>query len=164
MIYDETLYKGTFKASDLKMIQRLQMAYSKLGEEAIATEGSIYTIKSSDLKSAYINLFGKDDYEPTSFNIMDVNFVYSPNKNEYIAIVTNPINENIKYDLFDITEDDNYITMKAYVYKVIDGKAFNIQSNKEVGDTTNLANLKTKLSIATFKFTKDKYFYSITNE
>ena len=164
-IYDSSLYKGTVKATDMKMINKLQMAYSTLSDTDKEVDGSIVTIKPSALRAAYIKLFGTDDFEPTSFNIYNINFVYSPNKNEFIAIINVPNTEDIKYEVYDGSVDENYIILKAYVAKIQDNKVYNVATDKALGDYTNgLNDYKTKLSTVTFRFTKDKNFYSITNE
>jgi hypothetical protein len=164
-VYDYNLYKNNPKVDDLSMITKLQMAYSKLKESDIETDGSILTIKSSTLRSAYIELFGKDDYEPTSFNIYNINFIYSPNKNEYIAIVSVPNTEDVAYHAFDASEDDNYIIVKAYVAKIDNNKVFNIINNRQIGEYNNdIVKYANRLTVVTFRFTKDKNFYSMTVE
>ena len=164
-IYDSALYKGTVKATDMKMINKLQMAYSTLTDADKELDGSIITIKPSALRGAYIKLFGTDDFEPTSFNIYNINFVYSPNKNEFIAIINVPNTEDVKYEVYDGSEDENYIILKAYVAKIQDNKIFSITADKALGDYNNSLNdYKTKLSTVTFRFTKDKNFYSMTVE
>ena len=164
-VYDYTLYKGSIKAINMNMASKLQMAYSTLKEEDMEIEGTIITISSDKLRDAYIKLFGTDDYTPESFDIYNIKFVYSPNKNEYIAILSLSNTEDVKYEAYEANEDSEYITVKAYVAKVIDGKVYNVVTNKLLGDYTHgLNDYKTKLSVVTFKFTKDKHFYSIASE
>ena len=163
-VYDLSLYKGTVKASDMKMINKIQMAYSMLKEDDVEQDGTIYTISDSKIKNAYNELFGTNDYESTSFNIYNLSFVYSPNKNEYLAIMAVPNTEDIYNSVFDVTVDDNYINIKAYTGYVNNGKVRNITNNKELGNYDNVESFKDKLSVVTYKFTKDKNFYSLTVE
>ena len=164
-VYDYSLYKGTVKVSDMSMINRLQTAYSTLTDADIDQDGSIYIIKSSTMKNAYVKLFGVDNYEPTSFNVYNINFIYSPNKNEYIAIVDQPNTEDVIYEAFDADEDDNYILVRAYAAKISNNKVYNVVSGKELGAYSNsLENYKNKLTVVTFRFTKDKNFYSLSDE
>lgn len=163
-VYDLSLYKGSTKASDMKMINKIQMAYSMLKEEDIEQEGPIFTIQDSKLKKAYNELFGTDDYQSTSFNIYNLSFVYSPNKNEYIAILAVPNTEDIYNSVFDVTVDDNYINVKTYTGYINNGKVHNIINNKDLGSYDNIETIKEKLPVVTYKFTKDKNFYSLTVE
>jgi hypothetical protein len=163
-VYDLSLYKGTVKASDMKMINKIQMAYSMLKEDDVEQDGTIYTISDSKIKNAYNELFGTNDYESISFNIYNLSFVYSPNKNEYLAIMAVPNTEDIYNSVFDVTVDDNYINVKAYTGYVNNGKVRNITNNKELGNYDNVESFKDKLSVVTYKFTKDKNFYSLTVE
>ena len=164
-IYDYSLYRTDTKVEDLTMVQKLQMAYSTLTDSEVEVDGSIVTIKSATLRSAYIKLFGTDDYEPTSFNIYNLSFVYSTNKNEFIAIVTNQNTEDVAYEVYDAGLDGEYIYVKAYAAKLTNGKVYNLRNGRIIGNATNkLSDYGNRLSTITVRFNKDKNFYSITNE
>ena len=164
-IIDVNLYKGSNNINTFTTEQKLQIAYSTLTPSDITNEGSIHSIKSSVLRNAYAKMFDINTYEDKTFDVFDVKFVYSQLKDEYIAIYDTLGTENILYEIYDITEDDNNIIVKAYVGKVLDNKLFNIQTNKEVANYTGtLADHKAKLSSSTFRFTKDRKFFSISNE
>ena len=164
-IYDYSLYKKSTKASDMTKVQRLQMAYSTLTDDDMTIDGTIISIKSSTMREAYVKLFGKDDYEAESFNIYNLNFVYSLAKNEYIGIMYENNTEDVVYELIDANVDDDYIMLKAYVAKVSDGRIYNIKTNREIGNTSHkISEYANKVNVVTFRFTKDKAFYSVTGE
>ena len=164
-IYDYSLYKDFHKASDLTMVQKLQIAYSKLSDADIVVDGSIISIKSSVLRDNYIRLFGTDDYEPTSFNIYNLNFAYSATKNEYIGIVYTDNVEDVAYEVFDAGVEQDIIYVKAYAARLNNGKVYNLKNGRMVGNATDkLSDYGNKLSTITIRFNKDKNFVSITNE
>ena len=69
------------------------------------------------------------------------------------------------YELIDATEENDRIILKAYVAKISNGKIYNIKNSKEIGSTSNkLSDYSNKLNVVTFKFTKDKVFYSVSCE
>ena len=164
-IYDYSLYKTNATASELTMVQKIQMAYSTLSESDFEVDGSIITIKSTTLRSAYIKLFGTDDYEATSFSIYNINYVYSVNKNEYIAIVSSENTEDVQYEVYDAGIDGDNIYVKAYAAKVQNGRLYNLRSGRMIGYSSNkLSDYGNRLSTVVIRFNQDKNFYSITNE
>ena len=164
-IYDYSLYKKSIKASDMTNVQKLQIAYSTLTDDDKELDGSIITIKSSTLSKAYKDVFGTDDFKDESFNVYNLNFVFSLAKNEYIGIMYVENTDDVVYELIDANEDDNYIILKAYVAKVSNGKIYNIKTNRELGSTSHkISEYGNKASIVTFKFTKDKVFHSVSCE
>ena len=164
-IYDYSLYKDFHKASDLTMVQKLQMAYSKLSDADITVDGSIISIKSSVLRDNYIRLFGTDDYEPVSFSIYNLNFAYSATKNEFIGIVYTDNVEDVAYEVFDAGVEEDIIYVKAYAARLNNGKVYNLKNGRLVGNAVDkLSDYGNKLSVITVRFNKDKNFVSITNE
>lgn len=163
-IYDLNLYKGSYKIADLEMSKRLTIAYSTLSKDDIEVDGAINTLRASLLKNAYTKLFGLDDYENVSFTADNLNYIYSTNKNEYIAIVSDDNKQDIKYELSDVWVDDNNIYVKAYAALVNDKKIYNVITNKEVGGIDDkLSDHSAKLSTLVFTFNKDKKLIEIGN-
>ena len=163
-IYDLNLYKGSYKIADLEMSKRLTIAYSTLSKDDIEVDGAINTLRASLLKNAYTKLFGLDDYENVSFTANNLNYIYSTNKNEFIAIVSDDNKQDIKYELSDVWVDDNNIYVKAYVALVNDKKIYNVITNKEVGGIDDkLSDHSAKLSTVVFTFNKDKKLIEIGN-
>lgn len=163
-IYDLSLYTGTNNISDMELSKRLTIAYSLLSKDDIEVDGTINILRASLLKSAYTKLFGLDDYENTAFSVNGLNYIYSNNKNEYIAIKGDDYNKDIKYELADASVDDNNIYVKAYVALTQDKKIYNVITEKEVGGIDDkLSDHKAKLSTITFVFNKDKKLIGLSN-
>ena len=162
-ITDANLFKGNISVSNLSMEQRLNLVYSTLSKDDVEVDGTINTLRSSTLKSAYSKLFGTDDYEAKNFNVLNLNYIYSTNKNEFIAIQTEENKDIYKLDLVDASDDDNNIYVKALAYRIVDDKAYSITLNKEIGSVEDLAKFEGKLDTITLVFNKDKKLIGFIN-
>ena len=161
VITDTTLLNDNYKLNDIKMPDRLKLAYNTLKNDKISIEGSIYMVSSSDLKTSYDKLFNTDDYIAQDFTINNLEYKYSSKTDAFIAINNKEVNgDNIIFEIDNIIEDESYVYVEVitalkkndYIYNIN-----NLDSSivKDKGNIT-LSKYKTSLTKNRFIFEKEK--------
>ena len=161
VITDTTLLNDNYKLNDIKMPDRLKLAYNTLKNDKISIEGSIYMVSSSDLKTSYDKLFNTDDYIAQDFTINNLEYKYSSKTDAFIAINNKELNgDNIIFEIDNIIEDESYVYVEVitalkkndYIYNIN-----NLDSSivKDKGNIT-LSKYKTSLTKNRFIFEKEK--------
>ncbi|HQC83694.1 MAG TPA: hypothetical protein PLB45_02315 [Bacilli bacterium] len=168
-ITNYSLYAGTSVFKGVDMSDKLSIAYKTLGTTSMSKDGIIYTIPGENLKNAYINLFGLNDYSPVNFKVDNITFAYSSSNDQYMAVVNNTDEDKIVYGITNITEDDTYLYVYTRVGSVRDNKLYSpLDTTSPICDysaSLSLSDLRS-LPIITYSFLKgDKYYlYSLSSE
>lgn len=122
------LLKGNYNIKEIPAADKLAMVYKTLGTNVISVEGTIYTIDEEHIINAYQELFGSiDDYVGTDFTVDSLNFAYSVSGKKYISVAKK--NEKIEFvvnKIMDIKENNDTLTIDAYVGVVKDDKLYSI--------------------------------------
>lgn len=142
-ISDTSLLKNKTVISELPMSSKLALAYNILSEDSILIDESIITINEANLNEAFVTLFGVDaEYINTSFNVGNVNFVYSKNSSSYMAIQENIEIEKVVNVIDTINEVDGKIIVKAYAGYIKNDNLYSINYNRHIRNYNYDSDLK----------------------
>lgn len=163
------MLNGNLKVSDMSIPERIVLAYNSLDKDSITVEGSIYTVDSSVIKTAYNKIFNTGDYAGTAFSVNGINYKYSTKTDSYIAIVEDDVvKKDIMLEVDNIDEDDKYVYIDTIVAvhegNYIYSKDNLVTSVSKYKSNMSLSTYKNKLTISKFVFEKTEngnYLYAI---
>ena len=161
IISDSSLYIKDYYTGNLTEELKNYLALGSLDISMFHTEDNYNIINSNVINNAYTKLFNTD-YTNTSFKYNNNSIRYISMIDSYISDTTiNKEQTNIKREIVNIVEKDN-IVITTVEGIVKDSKVYNILTNEEIGEYTDLKVYESKLKKMVYTFNKDKQLISIT--
>ena len=159
-ISENSAYLNEYYTGSLSEELKNYLAFNTIDISSLSSAYNYNVIAKSTIENAYKILFNTD--------FTSIDFKYSSNNLRYIAMMDSYITDslltkeesNIQREIVDIQVNDNIkITTIEGIIK--DNKVYNILTNEEIGDYTNLNDYSNSLSKVTYVFNKNKQLIEI---